>query len=123
MGIDAHPELADLLLGRGAAERRGAPEPTLLPHLAPIARGEAPGWICESVDLYASGRSGLPPWPDLRNAVFARVAPGLGRDEDARGLLRRFPGRPTARSCWCGWRRDFRSTATGRCGMPPAMRS
>ena len=92
MGIDAHPELADLLLGRGAAERRGAPEPTLLPHLAPIARGEAPGWICESVDLYASGRSGLPPWPDLRNAVFARVAPGLGRDEDARGLLRRFPG-------------------------------
>jgi hypothetical protein len=92
MGIDAHPELADLLLGRGAAERRGAPEPTLLPHLAPIARGEAPGWICESVDLYASGRSGLPPWPDLRNAVFAQVAPGLGRDEDARGLLRRFPG-------------------------------
>ena len=39
MGIDAHPELADLLLGRGAAERRDAPEPTLLPHLAPVTHG------------------------------------------------------------------------------------
>ena len=92
MGIDAYPELADLLLGRGAAERPMAPEPTLLPHLAPIADSETLGWLCESADLYASGRSGLPPWPALSNAVFSRIAPRLGPGEDARKLLGSFPG-------------------------------
>jgi hypothetical protein len=92
MGIDRYPELADLLLGRGAAERPGAPEPTLLPHLAPFAGTEALEWLCDSADLYASGRSGLPPWPDLSNAVFATIAPRLGQGTLATRLLDRFPG-------------------------------
>ena len=95
MGIEAYPQLADILLGRGAAERPGAPEPTLLPHLAPIADGGTLGWLCESADLYASGGSGPPPWPDLANAVFSRVGPRLGKGEDATKLLERFPGLAT----------------------------
>lgn len=92
MGIEAYPELIDILLGRNAAHREGAPEPTLLPHLAPFAAGDDWRWLCDSIDIYAMGRSGLPPWPDLRNAVFLPIAGRLAEGSGLHDLLGQHPG-------------------------------
>ena len=91
MDVDNYPDLADLLLGRGTAERSRAPEPTLLPHLAPFVGRDDLEELCRSAQLYAEGNSGPPPWPDLRQAVFQSVAVRLGEDSESGRLLEQFP--------------------------------
>ncbi len=91
MDVENYPDLADLLLGRGTAERSRAPEPTLLPHLAPFAGRDDLEELCRSAQLYAEGNSGPPPWPDLRQAVFRSVAMRLGEDSESGRLLEQFP--------------------------------
>ena len=72
MGIEAYPELADILLGRGASERPGAPEPTLLPHLAPYIATDTIDALCYATDVCAGGRSGLPAW--LTSCISSTIA-------------------------------------------------
>ena len=81
----------DRLLGRGAFERDGGPEPTLLPHLAVLGQKASFDQLCDYAKLF--GRGDCPPhvpWPDLENATVSAVVSRLESFSDVGPLLNAY---------------------------------
>jgi hypothetical protein len=91
-GISSQVSLLDVLLGTGNAWRPRAPEPTILPHVAPFTPESSLSFLCYLADGFARGRFALKiPWPALGGAVFAAVADRLPRLEHPERLQEEYP--------------------------------